>query len=188
MRTELLIFYNCPVRKVLYVLSVCAAVLVCSCAHGTGAQKQHTDSEPGAGYSPSEMVLEQTIAHLETMLSEREDQLAALQERVKHVVAQRDVYAEQAKKAADEVSKLRVQNDVLNKKIEEIFESKSDPLPIDLDIYVVQPGDTLMSIAGRQEVYGDRSLWRDIFEENRDVLGSASDPLMPGTKLIIPRP
>jgi LysM repeat protein len=49
--------------------------------------------------------------------------------------------------------------------------------------YVVQPGDTLWRIAAK--VYGDGSLWRIIFEANRDTL---SDPgrIRPGQVLKIP--
>jgi nucleoid-associated protein YgaU len=49
--------------------------------------------------------------------------------------------------------------------------------------YVVQKGDTLSKIA--EEVYGDKMLYPQIFEANRDIL---SDPnkLKPGQKLRIP--
>jgi len=50
--------------------------------------------------------------------------------------------------------------------------------------YVVQPGDTLRSIA--QDQYGDATLWPRIYDANRDVIGSDPDALNAGTKLQIP--
>jgi nucleoid-associated protein YgaU len=49
--------------------------------------------------------------------------------------------------------------------------------------YTVQPGDTLSSIA--RQVYGKASLWRVIFDANRDIL---DDPgrIRPGQVLRIP--
>ena len=51
--------------------------------------------------------------------------------------------------------------------------------------YVVQPGDTLRSIA--QEQYGDASQWPQIYDANRDVIGPDPDALIAGTTLTIPR-
>ena len=50
--------------------------------------------------------------------------------------------------------------------------------------YVVQPGDTLRSIA--QDQYGDATLWPRIYDANRDVIGPNPDALVAGTKLQIP--
>ena len=50
--------------------------------------------------------------------------------------------------------------------------------------YVVQPGDTLRSIA--QQQYGDAELWPRIYDANRDVIGSDPDALKAGTTLQIP--
>jgi nucleoid-associated protein YgaU len=50
--------------------------------------------------------------------------------------------------------------------------------------YIVQPGDTLRSIA--QNEYGDASLWPRIYDANRDVIGSDPDALNAGTTLQIP--
>jgi nucleoid-associated protein YgaU len=50
--------------------------------------------------------------------------------------------------------------------------------------YVVQPGDTLRSIA--QDHYGDASQWPRIYDANRDVIGSDPDALQAGTKLTLP--
>jgi nucleoid-associated protein YgaU len=47
----------------------------------------------------------------------------------------------------------------------------------------VQPGDTLSSIA--RQVYGQASLWRVIFEANRDIL-QAPGLIKPGQVLRIP--
>lgn len=49
--------------------------------------------------------------------------------------------------------------------------------------YIVQPGDTLVSIA--EKVYGDAKAFTDIYRVNEDVI---LDPyhLMPGTVLYIP--
>lgn len=51
--------------------------------------------------------------------------------------------------------------------------------------YTVQPGDTLSSIA--KQVYGQASLWRIIFDANRDILDSPS-LVKPGQVLRIPSP
>jgi nucleoid-associated protein YgaU len=50
--------------------------------------------------------------------------------------------------------------------------------------YVVQPGDTLRSIA--QDHYGDASQWPRIYDANRDVIGSDPDALQAGTTLKLP--
>ncbi len=50
--------------------------------------------------------------------------------------------------------------------------------------YVVQPGDTLRSIAHDQ--YGDATLWPRIYDANRDVIGPSPDALIAGTTLQIP--
>jgi nucleoid-associated protein YgaU len=50
--------------------------------------------------------------------------------------------------------------------------------------YVVQPGDTLRSIA--EDQYGDASLWPRIYDANRDVIGPDPDNLVAGTKLMLP--
>jgi nucleoid-associated protein YgaU len=49
--------------------------------------------------------------------------------------------------------------------------------------YVVQPGDTLISIA--EKVYGEAKAWTDIYRANEDVI---LDPynLRPGIELYIP--
>jgi nucleoid-associated protein YgaU len=52
--------------------------------------------------------------------------------------------------------------------------------------YVVQPGDTLRTIA--QQKYGDASQWPRIYDANRDVIGPDPDALLPGTQLQIPDP
>lgn len=50
--------------------------------------------------------------------------------------------------------------------------------------YVVQPGDTMRSIA--EQVYGDPSLWPRIYDANRDAIGPDPDALQPDTQLRIP--
>jgi nucleoid-associated protein YgaU len=50
--------------------------------------------------------------------------------------------------------------------------------------YIVQPGDTLRSIA--QDQYGDAALWPRIYQANRDVIGPDPDALVAGTTLQIP--
>jgi nucleoid-associated protein YgaU len=52
--------------------------------------------------------------------------------------------------------------------------------------YVVQPGDTLRSIADQE--YGDAALWPRIYQANRDVIGADPDNLVAGTTLQIPPP
>ncbi len=51
-------------------------------------------------------------------------------------------------------------------------------------VYVVQVGDTLFDIA-RYEL-GKASRWAEIYDLNRNQLGSDYDYLAPGTKLVLP--
>ena len=51
--------------------------------------------------------------------------------------------------------------------------------------YVVQPGDTLISIA--EKVYGEAKAFTDIYRANEDVILDPYD-LRPGTVLYIPPP
>jgi hypothetical protein len=51
-------------------------------------------------------------------------------------------------------------------------------------LYIVQPGDTLSSIA--QEFYGDPDRFRTIFQANRNVLED-QDEIFPGQELRIPQ-
>ena len=50
--------------------------------------------------------------------------------------------------------------------------------------YVVQPGDTLRSIALDQ--YGDAELWQTIYQANRSTIGANRDALVAGKTLQIP--
>jgi nucleoid-associated protein YgaU len=50
--------------------------------------------------------------------------------------------------------------------------------------YVVEPGDTLQTIA--QQVYGNADLWPEIYAANRDAVGPDPDALQAGTRLRIP--
>lgn len=51
--------------------------------------------------------------------------------------------------------------------------------------YVVQPGDTLRSIA--QQELGDAGLWPRVYDDNRDAIGPDPDALRPGTVLRLRR-
>ena len=163
-----------------------------SCMHGRPAVEpqagQPEVARPEPTVAPSITVLQQTIERLETSLSEREDQVTTLRERLERVTEQRDAYVAQLEEQKRELDELKEENETLNKKIEEILAPKPDLPPAKPDIYEVQAGDTLESIAAKEDIYGDRSRWEEIFEENKDVIGSAPDELVPGTKLIIPRP
>ncbi|TME94246.1 MAG: LysM peptidoglycan-binding domain-containing protein [Chloroflexi bacterium] len=50
--------------------------------------------------------------------------------------------------------------------------------------YVIQPGDTLRSIA--QDVYGAADQWPRIYDANREQIGADPDTLQTGTRLRIP--
>jgi LysM repeat protein len=54
------------------------------------------------------------------------------------------------------------------------------------DTYTVRPGDSLSSIAGKEEIYGDSLLWPILQENNSDILGS-SQSVNVGSVLTIPR-
>jgi nucleoid-associated protein YgaU len=57
------------------------------------------------------------------------------------------------------------------------------PAPAEPQTYIVQPGDTLSSIA--QQLYGQAQLWRVIFERNRLALNDPAK-VRPGQVLKIP--
>ena len=50
--------------------------------------------------------------------------------------------------------------------------------------YVIQPGDTLRSIA--QDVYGAADQWPRIYDANRELIGADPDTLQTGARLRIP--
>lgn len=58
------------------------------------------------------------------------------------------------------------------------------PAPPSPKTYTVRPGDTLWSIA--KKTLGDGSRWRDVYQVNRDVIGSDPNRIMPGQTLRIP--
>lgn len=62
----------------------------------------------------------------------------------------------------------------------------SGAAPAAYDSYVVQKGDSLWSIAAKPEVYGKATMWRRLFDANRDVLKSP-DQVRAGMTLKIPR-
>jgi len=178
-------------RNMLYAFLVLAFTAL-SCVHRKPQVEPQVGppevTRPEPTIVPSVTVLQQTIERLETTLSEREDQVTTLRERLERVTEQRDAYVAELEELNRELDKLKDENETLNKKIEEILAPKPDLPPAKPDIYEVQAGDTLESIADKEDIYGDRSRWEEIFEENKDVIGSAPDELVPGTKLIIPRP
>ena len=54
------------------------------------------------------------------------------------------------------------------------------------DVYVVQKGDSLWTIAAKPEIYGKATRWRRIFDANRDILKSP-ERVRAGMTLKIPR-
>jgi hypothetical protein len=65
-----------------------------------------------------------------------------------------------------------------------IWEDPVQPLRLNLTFYVVQAGDSLSKIAGRQ--YGNIFLWPLIFDANRKVIGPNPNIIQPGQNLLIP--
>ncbi|MDP3723367.1 MAG: LysM domain-containing protein [Candidatus Omnitrophota bacterium] len=55
------------------------------------------------------------------------------------------------------------------------------------EIYVVQKGDSLWSIAAKPEVYGDGTRWQALLEANDDLLSGRPGRLRAGMQLKIPR-
>ena len=51
------------------------------------------------------------------------------------------------------------------------------------DIYIVQKGDCLWSIA--QDEFGDGMRWNELYEENKEVIGDNPDLILTGIRLII---
>ena len=58
--------------------------------------------------------------------------------------------------------------------------------PLEISIYTVRRGENLWDIA--EEYYGDGHRWRDIYRENRDVIGDNPNLIHPNTKLNLPHP
>jgi len=58
------------------------------------------------------------------------------------------------------------------------------PSPLAEREYVVQPGDTLRTIA--QDQYGDDTQWQRVYQANMDIIGTNPDALQPGMRLRIP--
>jgi len=50
--------------------------------------------------------------------------------------------------------------------------------------YLVKAGDTLQLIS--TEIYGKPDQWKQIYDANKDLLKSATEPLKPGIRLTIP--
>lgn len=55
------------------------------------------------------------------------------------------------------------------------------------DVYTVQKGDSLWSIAAKPDIYGQATHWRRLLKANREVLGGKPERLREGMKLSIPR-
>lgn len=62
------------------------------------------------------------------------------------------------------------------------MEPRPDVKPVP-PVYEVKPGDSLWAIAKLQ--YGDGGRWREIYEANKDAVGTAPDIILPGTKLVM---
>ena len=56
--------------------------------------------------------------------------------------------------------------------------------PSEQELWIVNKGDSLWRIA--QQQYGDGSLWRQIYEENREVIGEDENVISPGQVLALP--
>ena len=56
--------------------------------------------------------------------------------------------------------------------------------PAEQELWIVNKGDSLWRIARQQ--YGDGSLWRQIYEENREVIGENENVISPGQVLALP--
>lgn len=55
--------------------------------------------------------------------------------------------------------------------------------PVAGSSYIIQPGDTLISIA--KQAYGDDSLWQSLYIANAEVIGANPLKLTAGTKLFL---
>jgi nucleoid-associated protein YgaU len=65
-------------------------------------------------------------------------------------------------------------------------EERAAPSAQPSEVYLVKRGDSLWSIAAKPEVYGKATMWRKLFDANRDLLKSP-DRLRAGMKLKVPR-
>jgi len=68
--------------------------------------------------------------------------------------------------------------------LDEARASQKEALP---STYMVEAGDTLWSVAGKPQIYGNQQQWPLIYDANRDILDDYKKPLEEGVKLIIPR-
>ena len=55
------------------------------------------------------------------------------------------------------------------------------------DTYIVQPRDSLWSIAKKPEIYGSATQWRRLFNANRELLKGNPNGLRVGMTLQVPR-
>ncbi len=55
------------------------------------------------------------------------------------------------------------------------------------DMHTVREGESLATIAGYVEIYGDRTQWVRLYDANRGAVGENPDIVLPGTQLAIPR-
>ena len=62
----------------------------------------------------------------------------------------------------------------------EIQDLVNELLNNDNKYYIVQKGDTLWDIAMKYKVY-----WKDLYEENKDIIGDNPNLIKPGQRLLI---
>ena len=56
-----------------------------------------------------------------------------------------------------------------------------------MDTYVVKPGESLWTIAGKPEIYGKTTRWQRLLEANRELLKGNPNHLRAGMTIKIPR-
>ncbi len=64
-----------------------------------------------------------------------------------------------------------------------VLQPTQNETPVSVTTYVVQKGDYLVLIA--ETVYGDGTMWRQIYNANKNIIGSP-DRIYPGQELLIP--
>lgn len=67
---------------------------------------------------------------------------------------------------------------------QQVAASQAAAAQVAAEFYTIQKGDSLSKIAGAK--YGDVHAWKELYEANKEVIGSDPDKIFPGQQIRIP--